>query len=230
MKNNKLIITILYILLIPFTTTAQKKIVEETLSIKKGDRADFELKFADNITIEAWDKQEVYIKAEIEINGPHGNGGELNDMHKIDFREAVNGIYVESDFTEAYKKKKWYNGSDDDNCCNQIKADIIYTIKVPKNIYLDLNSISGDIEIKGFYGEMKVKTISGSVDLTLPKNHNADFRLKTVTGEVYTDMDIEFSNRKPNPIVGYLLKGKTGNGGALIELESVSNNLYVRKM
>ncbi len=110
------------------------------------------------------------------------------------------------------------------------KTNITYSIKIPKNIYLDLNTIFGNIEIKNFYGEMSVKSISGSVDISLPGSHQAGFRLKTVTGEVYTDLDINFLNKKENPIVGYLLKGKTGNGGVLKELESVSNNLYVRKM
>lgn len=225
MKNINLIISLLCLVCIPFISSAQKKVTEKTLKINKNERADFELKFADNITVEAWDKQEVYIKAEVEINE-----GELNDMHEIKFREAGNGIYVESDFTEEYKKRKWDKDSKDDDCCNRVEANIHYTIKIPKNVYLDLNTISGDVEIKQFYGEMSVKSISGSVDISLPKNIDADYRLKTVTGEVYTDLEIDFSNRKPNPIVGYLLKGKTGNGGNLIELESVSNNLYVRKL
>jgi hypothetical protein len=54
--------------------------------------------------------------------------------------------------------------------------------------------------------------------------------VKTITGEVYSDLDIDFGNKKEkNPIVGYLLEGKINGGGPEVKLESISNNVYLRK-
>jgi hypothetical protein len=54
--------------------------------------------------------------------------------------------------------------------------------------------------------------------------------MKTITGEVYSDLDINFLNKKDTPqIVGYLLKGTLNGGGAEVHLESISNDVFLRK-
>ncbi len=57
----------------------------------------------------------------------------------------------------------------------------------------------------------------------------ADLSLQSITGEVYSDLAIQFKGeRKKNPMVGYNLKGSAGGGGPLLHLESVSNDIYLR--
>ena len=48
---------------------------------------------------------------------------------------------------------------------------------------------------------LRVSTVSGFVDVTRPPTTGAELSLEIITGEVYTDQDVAFSNH--NPIVGY---------------------------
>ncbi|MFT6963739.1 MAG: hypothetical protein ACJAWV_003477 [Flammeovirgaceae bacterium] len=62
------------------------------------------------------------------------------------------------------------------------------------------------------------------------ENSGANISLKSISGEVYSDLEIDFENFKQNPIVGYKLCGKFKNGGSRLYLESISNDVYLRKM
>ena len=88
---------------------------------------------------------------------------------------------------------------------------------------------SGNIDIAGLTGAIEAKSISGFVDVAWSPTKGAELSLKTIAGEVYTDQDIAFSNRKENPIVGYQLHGTLKGSGPLVKLESISNDVYFRK-
>ncbi len=54
--------------------------------------------------------------------------------------------------------------------------------------------------------------------------------MKTITGEVYSDLAIDFNDkRQKNPLVGYLLEGTVLSGGPEVRLESISNHVFLRK-
>ena len=85
---------------------------------------------------------------------------------------------------------------------NQVCADIDYEITVPADVALRVSTISGNIDIAGLTGAIEAKSISGFVDVTWPADQGAELSLKTITGEVYTDQDVAFSNRKRQPHCG----------------------------
>lgn len=99
------------------------------------------------------------------------------------------------------------------------------------------SSTSGDFIVK--YDKVNqskptaISTVSGIIDVTLPASTKADFNLKTVTGEVYTDFDMNLptTNREGLARIGgnNKLGGKTNGGGVEISLYSVSNDIYIRK-
>jgi hypothetical protein len=63
-----------------------------------------------------------------------------------------------------------------------------------------------------------------------PANKGASVSMKSITGELYSDLDINYTNKsKSIPIVGYLLKGTLNGGGPTVYLESISNDIYLRK-
>ena len=76
---------------------------------------------------------------------------------------------------------------------------------------------------------LRMSTISGFVDVIWPPTTGVELSPKTITGEVYTDQDVAFSNHKDNPVVGYQLKGTLKGNGPLVKLESISNDVYFRK-
>jgi hypothetical protein len=72
-------------------------------------------------------------------------------------------------------------------------------------------------------------SISGDVDVSWPAAQGADLNLKTISGEVYADPAVTFSNLKERTYVGYELHGNLGTGGPLVTLHSVSGDVFFRK-
>ncbi|MBC5993953.1 DUF4097 family beta strand repeat-containing protein [Pontibacter cellulosilyticus] len=212
---------------------AQPKTVEKTLKVPANKRVDLQLKFGDNIKITAWDKKEASVKVTYEVNG-----GKLNDALLLNFDEDQESARVKVDFDKELMK----NGKAED--CPDSKgystysdgsrsytcSTINYEIFVPRDADLTVETINGDIEIRGVTGPVAAKSISGFVDMNWAAKKGAGVSLKTITGEVYTDMDIAFANKKEKtPLVGYELNGTLNGGGTDIKLESISNNVYFRK-
>ena len=95
-----------------------------------------------------------------------------------------------------------------------------------------VRSVSGDIKINNLSGsEIEAKSVSGDVDLSWPPAQAAELSLHTVTGEVYADPAVTFSNLKQKSYVGYELHGRYAGSGAgpLVKLESVSGDVFFRK-
>ena len=95
-----------------------------------------------------------------------------------------------------------------------------------------VRSVSGDIKINNLSGsEIEAKSVSGDVDLSWPPAQAAELTLHTVTGEVYADPAVTFSNLKQKSYVGYELHGRyAGSGsGPLVKLESVSGDVFFRQ-
>ena len=232
MKN----ILLLTLGLVLTTATAfAQKIVEKTLPAAANQKIDLQLKFGNDIKISAWDKNEVYVKVTYNINS-----GRLNDALKLAFNSGAGGVEVNVDLDHELLKtgraedcpdlqngsnRNYYNGEEYFTC-----TQIDYEIKVPRAGNLVVNTISGNIELRDVTGPVNAKSISGFVDLSWPGKKGATVALKTITGEVYSDLDIDFTNKKKEiPLVGYQLKGSVNGGGSEVKLETISNNIYFRR-
>lgn len=213
---------------------AQQRIVERTFEVEGDERLELDLTFGESISVSAWNRDEISFRAVIEING-----GRLNDALELAFDHG-NGLRVASDYNkeklkggrledcpEHFSRYHWNN---DDDGGHVVCSRIQYELRVPAGIDLDVESISGDIELVGLSGPVRAKSISGFVDLSWPAGKGADISIKTVSGEAFTDLeDLQFENRKSHiPIVGYRLNGRIGSGGPRLMLESVSGNVYLR--
>ncbi|MDN5201773.1 hypothetical protein QQ008_10380 [Fulvivirgaceae bacterium BMA10] len=202
----------------------QEKKVERTFQARKGKKLDFNLKFARDIIIEGWSKNEVFFQAEVIIN--HGRN---NDLHLLEFNNDPDRLNIESDFKKTDRDNFYFDCKgqhDEESYCTRIN----YKIKIPENANLSIESISGNIDVKQFSGALYAKTISGFVDLGWDQQRGADLSMKTVTGELYSDLEVNFTNRKKEaPMVGYNLRGLVAGGGNNIHLETISNDIFLRK-
>ncbi|WP_018476224.1 DUF4097 family beta strand repeat-containing protein [Pontibacter roseus] len=214
---------------------AQSKTVEKTLEVPANKKVVLQLKFGDNIKITAWDKKEASIKVTYQINS-----GKLNDALQLKFESDNNSARVLVDLDQELTKKgqaadcpgsnQSINISDNDGTRNFTCADINYEIFVPANADLTVETINGNIELRGLTGPVSAKSISGFVDMNWSANKGAAVALKTITGEVYSDLDIDLAGKKQEaPMVGYELIGNVGGGGSAIKLESISNDIYLRR-
>ena len=210
-----------------------------------GQRLYLNLRHAQNIRIRPGASGRVVLKATVDINQ-----NKLNDALQLTQETSGGEVIFKSDLdTEmlqnaqpgncpnggAYYGKTYIghgkNGGvrdKDGRSPNQVCVSVNFDIVVPADVTLRVSTISGDIDIVGLTGAIDAKSISGFVDVTWGAK-SADLSLKTITGEVYTDQDVAFSNRKENPVVGYQVRGTLGSNGPLVKLESISNDVYFRK-
>jgi Toastrack DUF4097 len=74
-------------------------------------------------------------------------------------------------------------------------------------------------------GTLALKTVNGSIDLTLPEGFSADVKAKTVNGDIRTDFPITVQGT----IGRHRLEGTIGSGGRLLELETVNGGIELKK-
>jgi hypothetical protein len=231
----KLVLLAIALLASPGQLLLAQKVIEKTLPVNKDGKVNLNLKFGKTIQVLTWDKNEVYIKATIDING-----GKLNDALILSIDGNPQEIRALAEYDKQLIKQgrredcpddrnsSWNHYGDGSN--SYICSTITYEIIIPRNISLQVESINADIELKNIDGPVFAKTINGYVDMNWPQNKSSDVSMKTINGELYSDLDIDFLNKKDkNPQVGYLLKGKVKGGGTAIHLESINSNIYLRK-
>ena len=76
-----------------------------------------------------------------------------------------------------------------------------------------------------------ISNVSGRIDVTLDPNTAVTIDLGTVTGEIYTNLDIDFGDEKDGmkAIGRRYSKGHLNGGGVELALSSVSSSIYLRK-
>lgn len=102
---------------------------------------------------------------------------------------------------------------------------------------LVISSLSGNIEVLisslSQSGPFSIKSISGEIDLSIPEKSNADLELASISGEIYSDLDIKPAGDKSKslPYIGGSsnIKAKLNSGGVKFMVSSVSGNIYMRK-
>lgn len=201
---------------------AQSKKVTETAVVSGQTLLDLEFTFADEIVFKTWDKNEVLVEVDVNIND-----GEYNDIFSLATTTTTGTIRIAMDKDMWKKVEKDKNG----NWNNCWTSDINYTVYAPKNLEIKANTISGNYLITYTGNPMRLKTISGEIDMTVPAKSGLDFRAKTISGEVYTDIEIQFPNGKDGlrQVVGQNVQGRIGSGGKESSLETISGNIYLRK-
>lgn len=212
----------LTLLVVVGSIIAQPKTVSESIPVTSQTRLDLEFDFADQITFKSWDKEEVLVKVEVEIND-----GKDNDVFTLNSRSSATTIYIEMDEEMWEKIPKERNGK---QCCNY-SSRLDYTVYLPNEMAVKSSTINGTYEFQYYDQRMQLKTISGGIDITIPKTMGMDFNAKTITGEVYSDIEIKFPNGKEGlrQVVGQDFFGRIHGGGLKSELETISGNIYLRK-
>ena len=211
-----------------------QKIIEKTLPVAPNQLVNLNLKFADSIQIRYWDKPNVSVRIAVTINN-----GKLNDALTVATGSTAQEVSLKTDFDkdlimqgkpEDCPKQHHSWSNDRDGKHYAVCSDINYQVFLPRQAQLKIETISGNINIQGATGPVFAKTISGFVDMSWPEAKGANVAMQTITGEVYSDLAIDFKTKKQkNPLVGYLLEGTVNGGGPTVRLESISNNIYLRK-
>ena len=193
--------------------------LKESIAVENQDKLKLNFDFADDINFEIWDNNQVVVEATVHIND-----GVDDEMFKIEKSVRANSIYFGMD------KRNWekYVDQKRKNCWN---SEITINIKLPRQMEIDAETISANFTVD-YYGQpMYFKTISGDIDLNVLETADLDFHVKTISGDIYSDLDVAFPDGKDGlrQVVGMNVNGRIGEGGSFSDLETISGNIYLRK-
>lgn len=100
-----------------------------------------------------------------------------------------------------------------------------------------LNSTNGDINVDftnvNQNSPISISAINGDLEIKLPSSTKSDISLESITGNLYTNFDIDFDkkNKKGLKYIGgnQKVKGKINGGGVKVNLKTITGNVYLRK-
>ena len=228
----------LMISIVLFTTMAfSQTMVEKTAKINAQRTVVLDFDFADEIKITGWDKNEVLVKVSVDIND-----NENNESFKLEVKETSSTLRFISEIEDMKKisrnrvtVKTSKDGKRTTTYSNgwHIDMDIYFEVFLPKNIEIDLGTISGDIILTNVGGELDIETISGFIDVEIDKSAKASVKTSSISGGVYTDHEIQIKrtlkNKKYHLVGGRSPHFDLNGGGRSIRLETISGNIYIRK-
>ena len=206
-------ITILIVVWLCFAPVEAQQIIEKHMDFSGKESLTLKIQIADSIDIQTWNKNEVYIKASVNINE-----NKDNEAYLTSFDESGSSLTVNAKFRDKY-----FNGKN--NCCNKI--DIFWQVFMPEKTKFSVETINADITITGQTREMRVKSISGSIDLSVPVNKQAFLEFSTISGRMYSNHEIALN--KLHSGIPLKISEKLNNGGDPINLETISGDIYFRK-
>ena len=79
--------------------------------------------------------------------------------------------------------------------------------------YTSLNNVRG----------IKLKSVNGTIDLTLPQSPNAEISASVINGSITTDFPLTVKGH----LIGKSLNGTLGSGGLQIELSNVNGGIHI---
>ncbi|MBA4853863.1 DUF4097 family beta strand repeat-containing protein [Emticicia sp. BO119] len=113
------------------------------------------------------------------------------------------------------------------------------------NADIKLNDVTGPIVANSISGKLtavfsslsqstpsSISLISGELDITLPATSKATLVMKSISGEIYTDLDLNLKSGKDGISRvggGHNITGNLNGGGVNLQLNTISSNIYVRK-
>lgn len=107
-----------------------------------------------------------------------------------------------------------------------LKSD---TAHINSNYYegnLEIDGLSGDITLRGFKGNVILKTLTGALDVTI---NDAEIRTESLYGSMYSNLNC-YLNEQFNKDNEEDFTCTIGNGSSKLFLETVSGDIFLRKM
>lgn len=203
---------ILIMILLCSGAVRAQQIIEKHMDFSGKEEVTLNIQIADSISLKTWNKNEVYVKASVNIND-----NKDNEAYETSFGESGKNLLVKAGFKDNYFKGK-------DNNCN--KAEIYWQVFIPEKTKFSIETINADITINGLTTDMNVKSISGFIDLAVPADKQADLDFSTITGTMYSNHKLALKNNSGIPS---RITDKLNNGGVPIKLETISGDIYFRK-
>jgi hypothetical protein len=220
MKN---ILTIL-ILCAWAQTIAAQKVIEKNFDFSQKKMVAMDIQIADSITIITWNKNEVYVKASVNVND-----NKNNEDYKVSFDESGEAVSIRSKF-EFAKGRNCCGDSGNCNCNCNCNSRITYEVYMPENAGFSVETINGNISISGkTASRIRAHSISGFIDLTVAPDTKADLKMNTISGTMYTNFDFQKERNLRHVGGSSISTNLNGGGERKIDLETISGDIFFRK-
>jgi hypothetical protein len=187
-----------------------QKHIEKTISVHEKQFVEVNVEIADSISIETWNRPEIQIIASVNINDNADN-----DAYEISFNEGEREVII-----KAGIKKDYFHVS------NYCKGLITWKIIIPENKPFHVETINGNITIKGKTAKINAKSISGFIDLELPSDCKASLEMKTLMGKIYSDL--ELGNQTSDYHSPESVSTDFNGGGIPVTLETITGDIFCR--
>ncbi|RDC64043.1 DUF4097 family beta strand repeat-containing protein [Adhaeribacter pallidiroseus] len=148
-------------------------------------------------------------------------------------------IRVPKKVSVAYTEANW-NGGDFE--LSDVEGEIELKLN---NSRAELTNVAGPIVANSTNGGIQVKfknvnqqkpssisVVNGEIDISLPAATKANWNLRSINGEVYTDFDMALPKDKTDlqKIAGSNnVKGKTNGGGVEMNVYTINSDIFIRK-
>lgn len=214
-----------------------------------------------SLTIQGYDGNEVIIKAEgYEVPPEKANGlkplyaaGQDNSGIGLVVDQSGNTLQItkanhrEADYHIKVPRNTSVTASieprNDDLLIENIHGEVEVNAKSNDIVLKEIagpvvvNNVSGDIEIIFSRLPQKkpssISAVSGDVDITMPADSKAKLSMNSVSGEIYTDFDLQLNQDSKNGMKSIYrrnpIQGTINNGGSDFQINTVSGNVYLRK-
>ena len=154
------------------TNAAEKReeTVEYTLDFTPGKKLSVHARNG-GITLKIWERDQVFVRAIKKAEASSGEEAEeMLETTAIEIKERDSGIEIRTQRPDNKWKifKNW-------------NISVNYTITVPKNVRLDLETVNGSISIPSTTGNVKSETVNGSIKIN---GTRGAIDVETVNGKI----------------------------------------------
>lgn len=120
------------------------------------------------------------------------------------------------------------SGAEGDLRVSSVSGDV--RLDAPRASRVRASSVSGDVDVRirelTGAGTLSFTSVSGNVEIELPKNVDADVTMRTVSGSMESDFPLVLNGR----VNRRSFEARIGKGGRELELRTVSGDVRLREV
>ena len=152
--------TLLLVAALPLTAAELPETIDRTIDVRAG--AQVELSNVNGrVTVGAWDQPRVRIVARKEVRGDRDELAEALRALVVEIQPRNGGVPINTRHPKQDGSSSffdWLLGDD-------IQAEVVYELTVPRNMNLDLRTVNGAIHLTGVDGRHELGTTNGRIEV-----------------------------------------------------------------
>lgn len=222
-----------------------QKVIEKTYKTSKDQPVLLQFGFP-KVKISSWDRDEIYVKATININNNKQNdrfelldrtvNGKLLISDSIDFKNIDPQYYVEANgIKKHFESKADFENYKDAHKHEKITSystnydtDIEVEVVLPFKDDITVKSKFGLVEVQNYSGPLTVQTEFGKIDATLRETNVGKIKLTNRFGKIYSDFNLKPIEKEDKAF--YTSITAVPGKGPVYELSSKFGNIYLRNI